>query len=98
MARLRRYLKGHRSSLDINETIGEVAKGKSGESIRLLGALARGSRVLQTGESEEEEFAARTLTETEETRVLVEVRNSGPGLDPKGLDRLFNAFHEERTS
>jgi signal transduction histidine kinase len=27
------------------------------------------------------------------TYVLVAVRDSGPGLDPKGLDRLFDAFY-----
>jgi PAS domain S-box-containing protein len=30
---------------------------------------------------------------TESQRVLVAVRDSGPGLDPKSLDRLFDAFY-----
>jgi signal transduction histidine kinase len=47
----------------------------------------------QTGESEEDELAARILAEAEETYVLIAVRDSGPGLDPKGLDRLFDAFY-----
>jgi signal transduction histidine kinase len=29
----------------------------------------------------------------ESQRVLVIVRDSGPGLDPKGIDRLFDAFY-----
>jgi signal transduction histidine kinase len=29
----------------------------------------------------------------ESKRVLVAVRDSGPGLDPKSLDRLFDAFY-----
>jgi signal transduction histidine kinase len=33
------------------------------------------------------------LTEAEWAHVLLAVRDSGPGLDPKGLDRLFDAFY-----
>jgi signal transduction histidine kinase len=33
------------------------------------------------------------LADAECTRVLIAVRDSGPGLDPKGLDRLFDAFY-----
>src|SRR5271166_2064413 len=50
-------------------------------------------RTLQTGESEEDVLAARALAEAEGTHVLIAVRDSGPGLDPKGLDRLFDAFY-----
>jgi signal transduction histidine kinase len=66
-------------------------------SQRFTKMAARGSRALKTGESEEDEFATRTLTETEETCVLISVRNSGPGLDPKGLDRLFDAFYTTKA-
>jgi signal transduction histidine kinase len=54
---------------------------------------ARGPRAVQTGESEEDELAARTLAEAEGAYVLIAVRDSGQGLDPKGLDRLFDAFY-----
>jgi signal transduction histidine kinase len=62
-------------------------------SERFTKTTARGSRALQTGKSDQDEFATRTLTEVEGACVLIEVRNSGPGLDPKGLDRLFDAFY-----
>jgi PAS domain S-box-containing protein len=37
--------------------------------------------------------AARTLAAAEWTHVLITVRDSGPGVDPKSLDRLFDAFY-----
>jgi PAS domain S-box-containing protein len=45
------------------------------------------------GESTEERYEDRALADAEWTHVLIAVRDSGPGLDPKGLDRLFNAFY-----
>ena len=51
------------------------------------------SHVLQTGDSEEEELAAKDLAEAGGTYLLITVRDSGPGLDPKVLDRLFDAFY-----
>ena len=33
------------------------------------------------------------MADAECTHVLIAVRDSGPGLDPKGLDRLFDAFY-----
>ena len=45
------------------------------------------------GESEEDTLADKALAEAQWTHVLIAVRDSGPGLDPKGLDRLFNAFY-----
>jgi signal transduction histidine kinase len=53
----------------------------------------RRPRALQTGESEEAMPAERASAEAEWTHVLIAVRDSGPGLDPNGLDRLFNAFY-----
>jgi C4-dicarboxylate-specific signal transduction histidine kinase len=52
---------------------------------------ARGARALQTGESEEDSLEYRPLAE--ETHVLIAVRDSGPGLDPQRLNRLFDAFY-----
>jgi PAS domain S-box-containing protein len=78
------------------EAISEVSEGSRElwvNSKRFTEIPAQGTSALQTGESEEDEFAARTLTEAERTYVLIAVRNSGPGLDPKGLDRLFDAFY-----
>jgi PAS domain S-box-containing protein len=45
------------------------------------------------GESEEGTFQDKGLAEAESTHVLLAVRDSGPGLDPKGLNRLFDAFY-----
>jgi PAS domain S-box-containing protein len=54
---------------------------------------ARGPGALQTGESGEEVLSAGALAEVEGTHLLIAVRDSGPGLDPKVLDRLFDAFY-----
>jgi PAS domain S-box-containing protein len=45
------------------------------------------------GESTEDWFAGKALAEAQFTHVLIAVRDSGPGLDPKGVDRLFEAFY-----
>jgi signal transduction histidine kinase len=45
------------------------------------------------GKLEEKALNDKALAEAEFTHVLVAVRDSGPGLDPKGLDRLFDAFY-----
>jgi len=37
--------------------------------------------------------ADRALADAEWTHVLITVRDSGPGVDPKSLDRLFDAFY-----
>ena len=53
---------------------------------------ARGPHALQTGEAEEDVIAAGALAGAEGTDLLIAVRDSGRGLDPKSLDRLFDAF------
>jgi C4-dicarboxylate-specific signal transduction histidine kinase len=45
------------------------------------------------GELEEKTLNDKALAEAEFTHVLAAVRDSGPGLDPNGLDRLFDAFY-----
>ena len=45
-----------------------------------------------TGESEGT-GADRALADVEWTHVLITVRDSGPGVDPKSLNRLFDAFY-----
>ena len=45
------------------------------------------------GQSEEHTLEHEGLVETKWTRVLIAVRDTGPGLDPKALDRLFDAFY-----
>jgi C4-dicarboxylate-specific signal transduction histidine kinase len=47
----------------------------------------------QTAEADEDKYAARALAEAEGACALIAVRNSGPTLDPNGLDRLFDAFY-----
>jgi PAS domain S-box-containing protein len=45
------------------------------------------------GESEKDRGADRALADAEWTHVLITMRDSGPGVDPKSLDRLFDAFY-----
>src|SRR5262249_37659825 len=45
------------------------------------------------GQSEEHTPENKDLDESKSARVLIAVRDSGPGLDPKVLDRLFDAFY-----
>ena len=49
------------------------------------------------GESEQEAFEDKSLAETKWTHVLVAVRDSGPGLDLNGIDRLFDAFYTTKS-
>ncbi|MGA7126307.1 MAG: AAA family ATPase [Chthoniobacterales bacterium] len=41
----------------------------------------------------EDRFGDKALAGAEWTHVLIAVRDSGPGLDPNNLDRLFDAFY-----
>ena len=41
----------------------------------------------------EEDASDKTLAEAKWSHVLVAVRDSGPGLDSNGIDRLFDAFY-----
>jgi len=45
------------------------------------------------GESKQDTLEGKASAKTAYTEVLVAVRDSGPGLDPKSLDRLFEAFY-----
>jgi PAS domain S-box-containing protein len=54
---------------------------------------AQGPHVVPTDESVENGFGAGALTEADGNCVLIAVRNTGPSLDPKGLDRVFDAFY-----
>jgi signal transduction histidine kinase len=44
-------------------------------------------------ESEANSLADKASAQAQCTHVLVAVRDSGPGLDPKDLDHLFDAFY-----
>ncbi|HET9374206.1 MAG TPA: PAS domain S-box protein, partial [Chthoniobacterales bacterium] len=46
-----------------------------------------------SSESEEDPLEDKALADAEWSHVLIAVRDSGPGLDPKGLDRLFAPFY-----
>jgi len=45
------------------------------------------------GEPKEERYQDKALAEPEWSHVLIIVRDSGPGLDPQRLNRLFDAFY-----
>ena len=71
-------------------------------AIEAMGGVGEGPRELWVssekvaqlpGESEEDTLPDKALAEAQFTHVLIAVRDSGPGLDPKGLDRLFDAFY-----
>jgi PAS domain S-box-containing protein len=71
-------------------------------AIEAMSGIGEGPRELRVssqkvseipGESEEDTFQDKALAEAQFTHALIAVRDSGPGLDPKGLDRLFNAFY-----
>ena len=49
------------------------------------------------GESEDDTFRDKALAEDQLTHVLIAVRDSGPGLDPKSLDLLFDPFYTTKT-
>jgi signal transduction histidine kinase len=44
-------------------------------------------------QSEKDRFGDRAAAQSGWTHVLVAVEDSGPGLDPRSLDRLFDAFY-----
>ena len=46
-----------------------------------------------TDELERQELKGKAVADAEWTHVLIAVRDSGPGIDPKSLDRLFGAFY-----
>jgi PAS domain S-box-containing protein len=78
------------------EAMSEVNEGPRDlwvSSEKLTKNRAQGPHALQTAESEKDEFEARAMAEAETPCVLITVRNSGPSLDPKGLDRLFDSFY-----
>jgi PAS domain S-box-containing protein len=71
-------------------------------AIQAMSGVGEGPRELRvssekvtgiSGESEEDTLEDNALADAEWSHVLIAVRDSGPGLDPKGLDRLFDAFY-----
>ena len=48
------------------------------------------------GESRKDRFGDKAVHEAEWTHVLIAVRDSGPGLDPNNLGRLFDAFYSTK--
>jgi signal transduction histidine kinase len=68
------------------------AMSGSGEGPRELGVNSEKVAEIH-GESKEERYENRDLTDTEWTHVLITVRDSGPGLDPRRLNRLFDPFY-----
>jgi signal transduction histidine kinase len=72
------------------------AMGGVRDGLRELGV--RSEKVLNIASgSEEGTLENKALTHAEWTHVLVAVRDSGPGLDPEGIDRLFDAFYTTKS-
>ena len=70
----------------------EAISGEVGEGPRDL--LVSSQKVTEIpSQLEKGTFEYKALADAECTHVLIAVRDSGPGLDPKGLDRLFDAFY-----
>jgi PAS domain S-box-containing protein len=68
------------------------AMSGAGEGPRELWVSSQ--KVIATpGEPERDTLDDKARTDSEWTHVLIAVRDSGPGLDPKALDRLFDAFY-----
>jgi PAS domain S-box-containing protein len=71
-------------------------------AIEAMSGVAEGPRELGVsseavteipGKPKEERYEDRALADAEWTEVLITVRDSGPGLDPQRLNRLFDAFY-----
>jgi C4-dicarboxylate-specific signal transduction histidine kinase len=71
-------------------------------AIEAMSGVAEGPRELRISfrrvceipnQSEKDRFQDKTVAQSGRTLVLVAVEDSGPGLDPKSLDRLFDAFY-----
>jgi PAS domain S-box-containing protein len=68
------------------------AMSGAGEGPRELGINSEKVTEIN-GESREERYEDRALTDAAWTHVSITVRDSGPGLDPQRLNRLFDAFY-----
>jgi C4-dicarboxylate-specific signal transduction histidine kinase len=75
-------------------------------AIEAMSGVAEGPRELWVSsdkvteipsESEEDKLKDKGLAEAKWTHVLIAVRDSGPGLDPKGIDRVFDAFYTTKS-
>ena len=76
-------------------------------AIEAMGGVGEGPRELGIGSEKvteihakpkQERYEDRALADAEWTHVLVAVRDSGPGLDPQGLGRLFDAFYTTKPT
>jgi signal transduction histidine kinase len=68
------------------------AMSGAGEGPRELGVNSEKVAEIH-GESKGERYENRGLADTEWTHVLISIRDSGPGLDPQRLNRLFDPFY-----
>jgi PAS domain S-box-containing protein len=69
-------------------------------AIEAMSEVGEGPRELWVSSEKVTEVSGKpeedTLAELEGTHVLIGVRDTGPGVDPKGLDRLFGAFYSTK--
>jgi PAS domain S-box-containing protein len=72
------------------------AMGGVRDGLRELGVSSE--KVLDiAGGSGEDTLENKALSHAKWTHVLVAVRDSGPGLEPEGIDRLFDAFYTTKS-
>jgi PAS domain S-box-containing protein len=71
------------------------AMAKAGEGPRELWVSSEKATDV-CGESEEEKLEQSGSADNDPTHVVVAVRDTGPGLDPSGLDHLFEAFYSTK--
>ncbi len=68
-------------------------------AVEAMSAVGDGPRELSVSSQkmsetqEEGRFGYKVVDDAECTHILIAVRDSGPGLDPNNLDRLFDAFY-----
>lgn len=68
------------------------AMNEASEGLREL-SVSSEKVTAMPGESEQDRLEVETLAEAQPAHVLVSVGDSGPGLDPKDLGHLFDAFY-----
>jgi PAS domain S-box-containing protein len=67
-------------------------------AVEALSGIVEGPRELWVSSKKVPGTASESTTESQFTHVAIAVRDSGPGLDPKILNRIFDAFYTTKTA